>query len=411
MFNMEFDAKPVLKKSYKTFISQLNAWDRDGTTPMLASEDMRFALELQRQHWKNLGLDVHQQIKNIKSGSKEIPSVNYSDRIFINHIVGTTKMRTTKISRQGQEIYDQTDEVGTSVVIQQLKEDTQPLPDMALSCPHCGAPTTMAQIESGCTFCGTGFIMDELYPKVTNAFFEAHPDADGKRSRRSLILLMGSGVLLMLIYYLINYLWFSTANDSLIGVIIAGLIIGFMVWVLTRFLGTLARMGKDMRGAGKAGKSLRFRNKIRAIDPEFSSEHFRDRAMNLFRIAAFSEDATRYTSCSCQRPDSWDPVIDATLQNFGVNRYSIKGNDCTVDLTLYMDCLIYRKGKIKSRAQKYDLVLHKKITQPTDLGFSIKAVSCPSCSGSFDAEQVRYCPHCGNEYDLSKYDWVLTDIR
>lgn len=411
MFNLEFDADPALKKAYGNFMRQLNTWDSEGTTPMLASEDIRFALELKRQHWKRLGLDVHQQLGNIKTANKDIPSVSYSDRIFVNHIVGTTKMRSTKISRGGQKIYDQTDEIATSVVIQQLKKDTQPSPDMTMSCPHCGAPATLAQLENCCPFCGTGFIMEELYPKVTNVFFELNQNSDSKKSRRVLLICMGAGVISMLLFYLGVKLMFPGDTISLSGMILAGLLLGVIAWVVSKFFGVLAKMGKDLRGAGKVGKSLSFRSKIRAIDPEFSTEHFRDRAMNLFRIAAFSEDPEEFTSCNCRLPDKWDPVLDATLKNFGVNKYRIDGNDCLVDLTLYTDCLIYKKGKVKSKAKNYDLVLHKKITEPTDLGFSVKAVSCPSCSGSFDAEQVRCCPYCGNDYDLAEHDWVLMDIR
>ena len=405
MFNMEFDADASLKKAYKAYIKQLDKWSADGTVPKLASQDMRFALELQRRHWERLGLKVEQDIRSPKAGSHEIPSVSYSDRIFVNHIVGTNKLLSTKISDQGGVIYDRTEKVGTSVVVQQLKKDTQPPSDMPISCPHCGAPATLCAIENGCPYCGTHFEMEDLFPKVTNAFFDVHEDADGKKSKRRLLILLISGVAIMLLICP-----FTAGALTFVSSVMLGLIFGFGAWVLSKFFGTLAMMGKDLRGGGKVFKSLKFRNKIRALDPEFSTEHFRDRAMNLFRMMAYGEDPTRYTACYCDLPDKWDTVVDAYFQNFGIDKYRIEGNECNVDLTLYMDCLIYKNGKIRNRSRKYRMELYKRIGDPTDLGFSVKAVSCPSCAGTFDAEQVRNCPFCGHEYDLSRHDWVVKRI-
>jgi rubrerythrin len=55
--------------------------------------------------------------------------------------------------------------------------------------------------------------------------------------------------------------------------------------------------------------------------------------------------------------------------------------------------------------------MRKVITKPTDLGFSVMAVTCPSCGASFDAEKVKNCPSCGNAYPLEENEWVVTDIR
>ena len=404
-------SKKSIRKLYSKYAKQMNEWYSSGTITPLASQDVRCAMDLQRRHWENLGLKVEMKLENIQENSRsDIGSISYHDRVFVNHIASQNKILLTKISDSRRVIYDRKEEAGLTVVIQQLKENTQPPPNTPLSCPHCGAPSTLAQLENCCPYCDTKFVMDDLYPKVTNYFVDKDPNSDKKKKKNEFWLFILVGILLgFSIIPLSNGT--MSASSAIPSSIFAGSIIGVMLWVMRKFFGVFAMMGKDLQGGGKVIKSLQFRDKIKKLDPEFSSEYFRDRAMSLFRIMAYSEDPSLYTACECRRPAQWETVLDATLRNFGVNSYTFKGNECRVSITLYMDCLMYKNGKVKYKSKKVDMTLRKTITVPTDLGFSVKAVSCPSCGASFDAEQVRKCPFCGNDYDLSKYDWVVTSIR
>ena len=82
-------------------------------------------------------------------------------------------------------------------------------------------------------------------------------------------------------------------------------------------------------------------------------------------------------------------IVDTTYHNSGVDNYRIKDGVCDVSLTFYMDSLHYHGGKIRKKSDKIRMSLRKVIKKPTDLGFSISAVSCPSCGASFDAAKVR----------------------
>ena len=406
----DFDTDAGLKKIYGTYTGQLNQWVEGGEPPKLAMQEIRCAMEQQREHWKRSGLQVHQKIKGIKGASREVPAVSYQDRMFVNHIVSSAKMITTTIRDSGGEIYRWTGEAGLSVVIQELKKNTQPPQDMASSCPHCGAPATLAQLENGCPFCDTHFVMEELYPKVTNQF-TMRDSQDVKQDLWLLPLFLA--VMIGLAFTVMPEEFRSRgipeAYSRVMGVP-ASLIAGLILWGVCKALG-IFKMAKDLRGGGKLIRSLQFRHQIKKLDPEFSTEYFRDRAMNLFRMMAYSEDPGVYTACECRRPDSWENVLDASLYNFGVDKYRINGNECSVSITLYLDALIYKQGKVKYKGKKVRMTLRKIITEPTNLGFSVKAVSCPSCAGSFDAEKVKCCPYCGKEYDLVQHDWVVTEIR
>ena len=37
-------------------------------------------------------------------------------------------------------------------------------------CPHCGAATRVSKLTNGCEYCGTRFLLHELFPKITSFY-------------------------------------------------------------------------------------------------------------------------------------------------------------------------------------------------------------------------------------------------
>ena len=128
-------------------------------------------------------------------------------------------------------------------------------------------------------------------------------------------------------------------------------------------------------------------------------------------MAVYSNDAAELACCKCQCPEKAADIIEAQLFNFNINSCTINDNMCDVEVTLFLDCLHYVKGKIESKMDKFRMCIRKHIKNPTELGFSFAAVSCPSCGGSFDARHVKACPYCNKEYQHEKHDWIITDIK
>jgi hypothetical protein len=254
--------------------------------------------------------------------------------------------------------------------------------------------------------------MSELYPKVVNVFIneESNRDKNAAKNKRELAIFITVSILLTMIYVL-----FTGQNSSEIeeitGGIVAGGIVGAMLFGAKKLFEVIFFMGKNMRGGGGTGSTLFYANKIKRHDPEFSIEYFRDKITSLFRMAVYSKDATELACCKCQCPEKAADIIEAQLFNFNINSCKIKDMVCDVEVTLFLDCLHYRKGKIQSKTDKYRMRIRKHIKAPTELGFSFSAVSCPSCGGSFDARNVKACPYCGNEYLHEEHDWVITNIK
>ena len=412
IFGFSFTEHSDLAEPYKTFVRQMSKWYNGGEMPELASQDLRFALELQRQKLQSLGLDMQCNLKNTGSATGNIYGASYSDRVFTNSSVNGNMCMTRNIGCNQTQLYKNTANIGLSTIFQSLKNDTQPSASMPLSCPHCGAPSTLGELESGCKYCGTGFLMSELYPKVVNFFIseEYNRDKNAAKNKRVLAIFITVSIILTMIYVLFTG-QNSSAIEKITGGIVAGGIVGIALFGAKKLFEVIFFMGKNMRGGGGTGSTLFYANKIKRHDPEFSIEYFRDKITSLFRMAVYSKDATELACCKCQCPEKAADIIEAQLFNFNINSCKIKDMVCDVEVTLFLDCLHYRKGKIQSKTDKYRMRIRKHIKAPTELGFSFSAVSCPSCGGSFDARNVKACPYCNTEYLHEEHDWVITNIK
>ena len=70
-----------------------------------------------------------------------------------------------------------------------------------MCCPHCGAASTLGELEDGCEYCGTKFVMSELYPKVSNFFITRHEDRTERynKNKREAAIFMAACIIPLII--------------------------------------------------------------------------------------------------------------------------------------------------------------------------------------------------------------------
>ena len=411
-----------MKQHFQRFTEQLSEWYSSGKTPELASEDTRFALELQKQKLQSLGLDMQVQIQDSEESSGGAAAIPYTDNVFVNSICCNNKQITTSIRSSQKELYSRTAPCMLTTIMQNPKQGGVPSPDTAMCCPHCGAPSTLGRLESGCEFCNTKFLMDELYPKVMHFFISDHGDAkyDTNTLKKHIVRYSIFFMVISIVIIIINMcrgqfehisLLYEIAGRSVASIIL-GVMIGSVSWFISNLAGSFRLLGKYSRGAAKTGRSLMFCHKMKELDPTFSAEYFRDKSLSLMKLMVFSQNPQELTICRCGGPipEKLRDIVDIRCQNSGINSYSIRDGVCDVSVTFYTDSLYFRGGKVFPKSDKICMSLRKVITKPTNLGFSAMAVICPSCGASFDAEKVRNCPFCGKAYPLEENEWIVTDI-
>ena len=424
MHNFELTPKlpnrSEVKKQFTRFVKEFSDWYAKGKMSELVSRDTRFMLELQKQKLESFGLDMQLKFGKPNTNDARPGLLSYEDSVFENYIVGASKHITTTIRSSGKEIYSRDEDGGLSVVMQDLKNGSAPSPDTGMCCPNCGSPSTIGRLMSGCEFCGTKFLMDELYPKVMHIFVERRgkPVFDTKQIKKYVLV---CALVFLPIYILLNLFRTDIGGTERItnyiyavpAALIIGVMLGTGAWFFVNAIRSVMLMGKTARGGSTVLKSLIFCNKMHELDPTFSTEYFRDRSTSLLKFMLYSPQPQELAICRCKKPvpEKLREIVDITYGNSGVNKYKIRNGVCDVSLTFYTDSLHYHRGKILSKSDKIHISLRKVIKKPTDLGFSLTAVSCPFCSASFDAAKVRECPFCGNTYPLEENEWVVTDIR
>ena len=411
-------------ETYKSFIRQMADWYSGGELPTAAGQDLRFILELQKQKLHALGLDIKCELPKKGAGRNNVTGIYYSDRIFTNSILGgDVNVTRSVVSTQDQRCLNASD-VSLVTMVLEPKNGSQPDDGMTLCCPNCGAPSTLGELQAGCKHCGTRFLMSELYPKVMNYNVHEHEDEQQRKRKniRDLIRLSAVCTLPLMIYSIILILLDNQYNSAkmslfsaifrvIFGGVLGGAMFGGLLFGGKKLLEVLGLMGKGLRGGGHTVSTLLNANKIKTHDPEFSSEYFRDKAIALFRMAVYSKDATELACCQCRCPGSAADIIEAQLFNFNISSCKITDGVCDADLTLYLDCLHYKKGQVISKSDKFRMHVRKKLRTATNPGFSFAAVSCPSCGASFDARNVKACPFCNNAYLHEEHDWVMTDLH
>ena len=105
-----------------------------------------------------------------------------------------------------------------------------------------------------------------------------------------------------------------------------------------------------------------------------------------------------------------DDIVDVEYR--GAVEYvghSVVDNILRISVKAYVTCGYYNNGFVTFRKQVFNMILAKRVKEE-DLGFTIHAVNCKSCSGSFDAVHVSTCPYCGAQYSLIEDNWVVNQI-
>ena len=334
MENFETNNTPdnrLIKQHHQSFAKQLSDWYSNGKAPELASQDTRFTLELQKQKLQSLGLDMQIQFKKPDTDDEGVVSLYYGDSIFVNSIICGSEHITTNIRNSQNELFSSNAEGGLTIVIQDPKEGGVPSPDTAMCCPNCGAPSTLGKLESGCEFCNTKFLMDELYPKVMHFFIEENDKKlfDTTQLKKYIVRCSIFFIVISIVIIIINMcsgqLEPSRLLNDIAGRIVAsimlGAIIGASVWFIANSISSVKQMGKFTRGAAKTGKSLLFCHKMHTLDPTFSAEYFRDKSMSLLKFMLYSQNPQELTICQCNKPlpEKLREIVD--IPHVKINNY------------------------------------------------------------------------------------------
>ena len=152
---------------------------------------------------------------------------------------------------------------------------------------------------------------------------------------------------------------------------------------------------------------------MKKITPEFSFEFFKNKAISLIKTAVYSRNENELL---CYRggplPAEFKDIIDLNYAGtFGLKCFSEENGVVTVETRSYVDVLSIKDDQVSYTHPVISATFQRRTDIPINLNFSMTRIQCPTCGASFNPVKNKYCPNCGNEYELITDDWVLVDLK
>lgn len=425
---MQKDEKAV----YEEFVDQFCEWSETGKAPEAGDQEIRYGLSLQKERLNRYQAKMKYSLKFKGEQLDNISKYVYEGKKYSNRLVYRSYHKTVDYwinERKTLSLQDQEEFFAMVTYLNEAHIDG----NETYCCPNCGAGSRIVELtDKGCTYCGTHFVMSELFPKVTNFYCLKDygiDSMDGKEAKNVTSNWVIAGILIGLVC--ISPMAFSDffaagkEEASMLGRIVLFawqyIFAGILGAVLGYFAFSARLIIKLFAGAvqavPKVAEQLKARKRItefiQSIDSEFSYEYFFGKVQSLVKLIIFTDDRSDLAVYEGNLPlDRFNTIVDSQFDGvLGLNRAWIEAGYCFLDLNVYMTNIYIKNSRIKKKSDVIRIRMCRKKDLPIDYGFSINKVNCKSCGGSFDASKIKHCPYCSNAYDLKEDDWVITYIH
>ncbi len=411
------------EKLFTSFLRGIENWSRTGQEPKEGDQDVRYYLDLQEHRLKDRRITMEYRFPQgslpvTQAGKVLGGAVNpYGHSLHFSSCC-----ETVSFSRDGTKLYSKERDVTFYQTIIEPQAGMEHLAEQTYVCPNCAAIAHIGELlDTGCPYCGTRYIMSDLYPKVTNFYtLESMPDGEKveKETHRRVVI---GAVVMAAVVVLLNlkdlfaddfYGPIALIFPTLMGAAL-GAFFGYISYSFTLLGKLFHQAGKSMPVlTGTFGARKKLTESIQRFDPSFSYEYFEGKALSLFRIVAFSSAPESFVQYEGGPLNGlFSNLVDSAYRGgIGIDSLRVEGESLIAQVRLYLTNY-YDTGK---RVERKDEVIHMRLRHKAawkvEPGFSIVKVTCHGCGGSFDATRQRTCPYCGAEYDSEREDWMVTGI-
>ena len=407
--------KTNLRTDLDTFIDELYEFSKSGKKPALASRELRFQLEKQRERIKRYDLEMEEKIDHTKD--EIYGGLSRKGTSIRADVVYREGVRRLSIRKDGKQLYRKEE----PVIFYATELYREGYSDDLCVCPGCGNSARKSKMREGCPYCGTVFEVEDAWP-VFSCWYDVRSIVERGRLipdlKRNLTILFGISMTVSFVLYLLNFSDMDMPWRILAALFAAAFSSAGIVFV-AYMLNSLFLLFQLMKEAGrslpllkgiKTGKKLE--EKMKEYEPDFSFSYFEGRVLSLLRMIAFSEKRDELSVYEGEEDLSFlDDLIDMQYRGaLQLLDFMEKDNVLHVKVRAFMDDLHYN-GRIFRKDEDLIVTLEKDVDPTFDPGFSLNKVECRNCGASFDALHRKKCPYCGSEYKLIHDDWMITSIR
>lgn len=422
LFNI-VEVSNVFNQKLHNFRASLGAAINNGQSIPFADRDISYVLKLQHDRVKSKRIELDYNIYSRDQNRKGFVSgSNWRDAHYISTVCFNPCGMKRVVKRDGKIQYsdDRKSVVYETItdVVNGVRPDNDPC-----SCPNCGSVSTVAGLQNGCSYCGTRFRMDELFPKISSYYFLDDSGLTKKEFAKGFfisyaITVVATYILCCIIKADVFLPWNLVHHiPELLGVLI-GIPLGSIptAYIMYGYFLLLRLIIRAISSAGKMGtigSRRRFEVRMKAFSPEFSFEYFTGKALSLIKTAIFSQDERELMFYEGGPLDpKMKDIIDLNYGGaLGVLSFVDEGNCVKVVTKAYFDVLYANEDKVYYKSQVFSATFRRRTDIPVNFNFSMSRIACPSCGASFDATRIKNCPYCGNKYNMITDDWALVELK
>ena len=400
------------------FLKQKHEWAMNGQEPDTVTWEMRYCLEEQEKRLRRKGLTLDERhefregdiVSNLKRGNGLAPIRNYT--------AYRETRRFREFSSSGRTLYKDS----LPVIVYANVTDRDGVRDYPVNCPNCGGVTMASELMQGCPYCGTYFVMSDLFPRV-NSYYAVEQPMDRYKADERLKKTFGTiGAVLAAIGFAL-YMWQGKDYVLWFRILYSAFFGGFLAAILT-LVCYLAYSGfLLLKLFGMAGKSLamlpsisgrkKLAQKMEELEPGFSMEMFEGRILSKLQTVLFSDDRDSLNLYEgIDDLSRFDDLVNMDYRGaFNLKHFSVSGGRVCLELEFFTENWYMKQNRLRHRNERMEVTVERSAGAVQDPGFTATAVQCPGCGRSFDAMHKKECPYCGNTYRLGENDWLITGIR
>ena len=380
-----------------------------GTNIPFADNDITYMLKLQHDRISRKGLEMDYETYSRDDNKNQfIAGSNWKDAHYESTVCFEQCGIKRKVKKDGKTKYKDDHKSVLYETITDVVTGTHPDND-PFCCPNCGAVSTVAGLQNGCSHCGTRFKMDDLFPKVTSYYFLDNPGMTKKEFKSGYLV---SYIITLIAMFILCFI-LKKEIGYYIGFAIGSIFIAYILYVyfllIKLIVGAISSAGK----MGTAGSRSKFEKRMKKISPEFSYEYFTSKTLSLIKTAVFSENESELLFYQGGTLDlKMKDIIDMNYGGaLGCKSIREEGNFVTVETKAYFDVLYASDDRVFFKKQVFSATLKRRTDIPVNFSFSMTKIACPSCGASFDATKNKNCPYCGNKYEITTDDWALVELK
>lgn len=399
----------------------------------------RNIMQLQKNRLRRLGLTCEILLKRMAYTKEDgIQTASYSDGKY--DIIDVTEQVAAKTiyRKNGDTVYTKIDKELANYTFIQAKT----VGAHTLICPSCGAETTREALLDGCDFCGTKFSVEDLGTRI--AVFAFRPDEKLRYEKyritrnKTVFLIICAAVAAVFLGFTVYAVrigpqLLEEADGGILLTLLAGFfavivaspvyILSFLVVYAGTIIPILLILGliafiiwKKMRGkASGPMMSREFEARIRKNDPRFSIANFYSGVQNKISSVIYADNKEQISAFAQKDLSSllghFRDVVGVDVDRMNMTGFSADQTWQYAGVDVQLILTRYNGKRCTVRREKMHVDLVKDAASRTQVVCAPAVLKCRSCGASIDLLEGKRCAYCGSELDMSRYDWMIRNIR